>query len=89
MTLYVSNLSYVLNDYDLKKLFEQFGTVDRVTVVVDHGTGRSRGFGFVDMPSNTEAESAMRELNGMLISGRALRVQQAHPRKAGSPSWPT
>jgi cold-inducible RNA-binding protein len=74
-SIFVGNLdSQVVGD-DLRQLFGQYGRVDRITLMTDHDTGRSRGFGFVDMAKKNEAERAITELNGTLFAGRALNVE--------------
>jgi RNA recognition motif-containing protein len=78
--LYVGNLSYEITQEDLKGLFAQAGTCQSVTVVMDRATGRSRGFGFVEMSSSAEAQKAMQQLNGHDLKGRALRVNEAMER---------
>ena len=77
MNMYVSNLSFHTADDELRKLFEQFGAVSSVKVVTDRETGRSRGFGFVEMDSDTEANAAMKGLNNKEIEGRAMAVSVA------------
>ena len=77
MNMYVSNLSFHTADDELRKLFEQFGAVSTVKVVTDRETGRSRGFGFVEMDSETEAAAAMKGLNNKEVEGRAMSVSVA------------
>ena len=77
MNMYVSNLSFHTADDELRKLFEQFGAVSTVKVVTDRETGRSRGFGFVEMDSETEAAAAMKGLNNKEVEGRAMAVSVA------------
>jgi RNA recognition motif-containing protein len=77
MNMYVSNLSFHTTDADLKKLFSQFGTVSSAKVITDRETGRSRGFGFVEMESDADAGRAMNGLNNTEIEGRAMSVTQA------------
>ena len=77
MNLYVSNLSFHTADDDLRKLFEQFGAVSSAKIITDRETGRSRGFGFVEMSSDTEANAAMKGLNNKEIEGRAMSVTVA------------
>ncbi len=79
--LYVGNLSFNTSNEDLQELFGQSGTVESVTVVEDRETGRSRGFGFVEMSSKEEGEAAIEQLNGKEIDGRALVVNEAKPRE--------
>jgi RNA recognition motif-containing protein len=80
--MYVSNLSFHTTDADLKKLFSQFGTVSSAKVITDRETGRSRGFGFVEMESDTDADRAMKGLNNTEIEGRAMSVTQAREKGA-------
>ena len=82
--LYVGNLSYNTSNSDLQQLFEPFGTVDSATVITDRDTGRSKGFGFVEMSSKSEGDTAIRELNGTEIEGRSLTVNEARPREERS-----
>jgi RNA recognition motif-containing protein len=77
MNMYVSNLSFHTMDDDLRKLFEQFGAVSSAKVITDRETGRSRGFGFVEMGSDNEANEAMKALNNKEIEGRAMSVTVA------------
>lgn len=80
MNIYVGNLSYDLDEDELRKAFEAYGEVSSATVVKDRYTGQSRGFGFVEMPSQDEANAAIEGLNGTGLKGRALRVNKARPR---------
>ena len=85
MRLYVGNLSYSATEESLRTLFEEFGQVDSVNIITDRETGRSRGFGFVDMPDEG-ADKAMKELDGKSVDGRNLRVNEAkerRPRRSG------
>lgn len=75
--MYVSNLSFHTADDDLRKLFEKFGAVSSAKVITDRETGRSRGFGFVEMASNDEANAAIKGLNGLDLEGRSLSVSVA------------
>ncbi len=77
MNMYVSNLSFHTVEDDLRKLFEQFGSVSSVKIITDRETGRSRGFAFVEMDSDDEAKEAMKGLNNKEIEGRALSVSVA------------
>lgn len=81
--LYVGNLGYDVNDDDLSQLFGQHGTVDSASVIMDRASGRSKGFGFVEMSSDAEAKAAISALNGVEHSGRALKVNEAKPREGG------
>ncbi|HEX6849023.1 MAG TPA: RNA-binding protein [Chitinophagaceae bacterium] len=77
MNMYVSNLSFHTKDEDLRKLFEEFGAVSSAKVISDRDTGRSRGFGFVEMDSDAEAQAAIKGLNNKEIEGRAMSVSVA------------
>jgi cold-inducible RNA-binding protein len=79
--LYVGNLSYQTQEHDLRESFSQFGEVVSATLVTDRDTGRSRGFGFVEMSTEAEAQSATQGLNGHELDGRALKVNEAKPRR--------
>ena len=77
MKVYVGNLSYETSEEDLRKCFEEFGTVESVTVVTDRYTGQRKGFAFVEMSSRKEAEAAMTGLNGKEVGGRFIKVDEA------------
>ena len=79
--LYVGNLSFQTSSEDLQKLFEQVGTVESATIVEDRDTGRSRGFGFVEMATKEEGQKAIEEFNGKDFNGRNLTVNEARPRE--------
>jgi RNA recognition motif-containing protein len=79
--LYVGNLTFQTTSQDLEQLFGQAGTVQSASVVEDRDTGRSRGFGFVEMSSQEEATSAIEQFNGKEVGGRALTVNEAKPRE--------
>ncbi|MHC4090708.1 MAG: RNA recognition motif domain-containing protein [Planctomycetota bacterium] len=81
--LYVGNLGYDVSSSDLQQLFAGHGTVDSANVIADRDTGQSKGFGFVEMSSNAEAEAATTALDGRDHGGRALKVNEARPRPAG------
>ena len=81
MKLYVGNLSFNTGNTELEQLFASIGTVESATVVEDRETGRSRGFGFVEMSSKEEGERAIAELNGKEFEGRELKVNEAKPRE--------
>ena len=79
--LYVGNLAYSVRDESLQQAFGQFGTVTSAKVMMDRETGRSKGFGFVEMGSDAEAQAAIRGLHGQSVDGRALVVNEARPRE--------
>ena len=79
--LYVGNLTYETTDSDLQNLFGPFGTVQSAQVIMDRDTGGSKGFGFVEMGNNNEAQTAMNAMNGKEFDGRALTVNEAKPRE--------
>ncbi len=81
--LYVGNLSYETTDADLQTMFAAHGTVQSAQVIMDRDTGRSKGFGFVEMGSDQEAQNAIKALNGQQSGGRALTVNEAKPKEAG------
>jgi len=80
MNIYVGNLAYSVTDNELRDAFAEFGEVSRANVIMDRDTGRSKGFGFVEMPDNAQAEAAIAGLNEKQLSGRAIRVNEARPR---------
>ena len=82
--MYVGNLSYDMTNEGLQTLFSQFGTVDSAQVIIDRDTNRSKGFGFVEMSSASEADAAMAALDGKENGGRALKVNEAKPKEARS-----
>ena len=84
MKLYVGNLSFQTSSEDLQQLFAQAGTVESASVVEDRDTGRSRGFGFVEMSSKEEGAAAISQFNGKEVNGRALNVNEAKPREPRS-----
>ena len=88
MNIYVGNLSYQVSEEDLKKAFEVFGEVDTAKIIKDNYTGRSKGFGFVEMPAQAEAQSAIEGLNGKDLKGRSLKVSEARPRSEGRRGGP-
>jgi RNA recognition motif-containing protein len=81
--LYVGNLGYGVTDGDLTKMFEAHGTVESAQIIMDRDTGRSKGFGFVEMKTDQEAQAAIAALNGQDSGGRALTVNEARPRTEG------
>jgi RNA recognition motif-containing protein len=83
MNIYVGNLSRDVTEDDLRQAFESFGEVNSINIIKDKFTGESRGFGFVEMPTKTEAEAAITGMNGQDLKGRALNVNEARPRAQG------
>jgi cold-inducible RNA-binding protein len=80
--IFVGNLSFGATEDSVRSLFEAYGTVERVNLITDRDTGRAKGFGFVEMTANAEADRAIAELNGREIDGRALNVNEARPKPA-------
>jgi RNA recognition motif-containing protein len=80
MKIYVGNLSYQVTEEDLRRALEQFGQVESATIIKDKHSGQSKGFGFVEMASKAEGQSAIDGLNGKELKGRALNVNEARPR---------
>lgn len=84
MNIYVSNLSFNVQDEDLREFFAEYGDVSSAKVIMDKFTNRSRGFGFVEMPDNAAAQKAIQELDGATVEGRAIKVSEAKPREERS-----
>ena len=80
MKIYVSNLDFTVDNAALKSLFEEFGDVSSANVITDHESGRSRGFGFVEISDQQAADTAMKSINGRVLNGRALSATEAHER---------
>ena len=78
--IFVGNLNFNTGEDDLRQLFEQYGQVDRVSIMTDRDTGRSRGFGFVEMTNAEDGEKAIAALNGSQLGGRTLNVNEARPK---------
>lgn len=78
--LYIGNLAFSVDSAQLTDVFSEFGTVDSANVITDRDTGRSKGFGFVEMSADSEATAAIEQLNGKELSGRAMNVSEAKPR---------
>ena len=81
MNIYVGNLSYSTSDTELRNAFSEFGQVDDVRVIEDRGTGRSKGFGFVEMANDAEARKAIEALDGTTLQDREIKVNEARPRE--------
>jgi RNA recognition motif-containing protein len=88
MNIYVGNLSYSLTEDELRAAFSQFGEVSSVNIIMDRMSGQSKGFGFVEMPDNSEADEAIKALNESALNGRNIKVNQARPRGERSPRRP-
>lgn len=82
--IFVGNLSFGATEETVRSLFASHGTVERVNIVTDRDTGQARGFGFVEMTNDIEGEKAIAALNGKDLDGRALNVNEAHPKSAGN-----
>ena len=87
MKLFVGNFAFSTTEDDLRALFQAYGNVESVAVVTDRDTGRSRGFGFVEMPDRGQAEKAIEGLNGKQVGGRALNINEARPKTNGGPRF--
>jgi RNA recognition motif-containing protein len=81
MNIYISNLSFGVQDEDLRKLFSEYGAVSSAKIITDKFTGKSRGFGFVEMPDSAAAENAVNGLNNTSIDGRSVKVMEARPKE--------
>jgi len=81
VNIYVGNLAFGTTDHDLRPLFEQYGSVDEIRIIIDRDTGRSKGFGFVEMADTRAAQSAIAGLQGKELEGRTLTVNEAKPRE--------
>ncbi len=81
MNIYVSNLSFNVQDEDLRGFFAEYGEVSSAKVILDRESGRSRGFGFVEMPDNAAAQTAITELDGATVEGRNIKVMEAKPKE--------
>jgi RNA recognition motif-containing protein len=81
MNIYVGNLAYAVTEDQLRSAFGQFGDVARVNLIIDRETGRSKGFGFVEMPDDSAAGAAIQALNGTDLEGRSLKISEARPRE--------
>ena len=81
MTIYVGNINYSLGEEEIKRIFEVIGNVDAIKIIRDKKTGKSKGYGFLEMPSKKEAMEAIKTLDGKTVAGRNLRVLRAHTNK--------
>lgn len=82
--IFVGNFSYNMTEGELRSMFEPYGTIESVSLVTDRDTGRVRGFGFVEMPNDAEADKAIAELNGRDVGGRTINVNEARPKSERS-----
>ena len=80
MNMYIGNLAYDLTENDLRNAFSEFGEVSSVKIITDKFSGRNKGFGFVEMPDNSEPDQAIKALNGKVFNGRSIKVNQAEVR---------
>lgn len=87
MRLYVGNISYGTDEEKLKEAFGRFGDVSEARVITDRDTGRSKGFAFVEMPNDAEAEQAVRDMDGTELEGRMLKVNEAMPQERRGPRY--
>ena len=87
MQIFIGNLAYSTTHQGLRQAFEAYGTVEGVSIPLDWATGRSRGFGFVEMPNAIQARTAIAELNGTPVGGRTVTVNEARPREERSGPW--
>lgn len=85
MNIYIGNLPYSVTEDELRDAFSEFGQVDRANIIKDKFSGRSKGFGFVEMPNDGEAQSAIESLNDSDLNGRTIKVNQARPREERPP----
>jgi RNA recognition motif-containing protein len=81
MNIYVANLGFNVNDESLRGLFKDFGTVSSAKVIVDKFSNQSRGFGFVEMSDENSAQKAVKELNGIMVDGKSIKVSEARPKE--------
>jgi RNA recognition motif-containing protein len=81
--IFVGNLSFKATEDDVRSMFAEYGTVDRVSIVTDRDSGQPRGFGFVEMSNDAEAQRAISSLNGQELGGRALNINEARPKESG------
>ncbi len=88
MNIYCGNLAYGMTSEDLREAFEAYGEVSSANVITDRDTGRSKGFGFVEMPNDAEAQEAINALNGTDMNGRPARINEARPRPSGGGGRP-
>jgi len=88
MNIYVGNLPYDIGEDELRDVFSQFGEVSKVNIIMDKFSGQPKGFGFVEMPNNSEADEAIKTLNDSALKGRNIKVNQAKPRRERSQRKP-
>ncbi|MGC1955576.1 MAG: RNA-binding protein [Gammaproteobacteria bacterium] len=88
MNIYVGNLPYNVTEDELRNMFAEYGEVSSANIITDKYSGESKGFGFVEMPKQADAEEAIKALNGSSVKGRSLKVNQARPRNERPPRGP-
>ena len=81
MNIYVGQLPYNVDENELKEMFSEFGEIASINLIMDHYSGRSKGFGFIDMPNNSEADTAIKALNKTMLKGREIKVNQVQKQK--------
>ena len=86
MNIFIANLNYKVQNARLQEIFEEYGEVSSAKIITDRDTGRSRGFGFVEMPNDEDAARAIEDLNGVEIEGREIIVKEANPKEEGNSS---
>lgn len=89
MNIYVGNLPYNISEEDLKGTFSEFGEIEAINIIKDKFSGRSKGFGFIEMPNNSEADKAIKALNDTALNGRNIKVNQARPKNDRSRRRPS
>ncbi len=82
MNMYIGNLAFTVTEDDLQELFSEYGQIESINIVTDRFTRQSKGFGFIDMPNNSEADKAIKALNGTELKGRNIKVNQAEARRS-------
>jgi len=87
MNIYIGNLAYSVTEDELRNAFAEYGEVSSVNLIIDRGTGQSKGFGFVEMPDASAAETAIKSLNGTELNGRSVKVNEAKPRESRPPRY--
>ncbi|MDH3330567.1 MAG: RNA-binding protein [Desulfobulbaceae bacterium] len=81
MNIYIGQLPYNVNEEELREIFSEYGNIESLNLIKDRFSGQSKGFGFIDMPNNSEADKAIKALNKSMLKGREIKVNQAEPRR--------